>query len=285
MANSLIALFFLGCIPTLIKLTHADIVTIGLARLLLAVVLYWVYTQIAGKKIRYTKENIIPCLSIGVCFGFHWLCYFLSIRLSTVAVAAFCMATNGIFMLFLSRFFFQEHLSITDVFALLLTLLGSFLVMPPFVLGSQMLLGFGIGMLNALLFAITALLQKKYAASIPNQTRTFSQYAFALPIFLFLLPRTNWQLATQDWVILAVLGILCTFIAHTLWIKSIESLPAKTTAILYYLSTVFAVIFAAVFLGEMPSLRVLMGGVLIIGGSVLALRVKKEMPVELVSLE
>lgn len=268
---SYIALFLLGLIPTLIKSTQADIVTIGLARLVIAVVLYSFYVLVRRKKISFTRENFLPCLAIGTAFGLHWLCYFLSIRLSTVAVATLCMATSGLMMLVLSRWHLHEPLHRQDILALVITIFGSLLVVPNYNFGDRSFWGFAVGLLNALLFAIAATLQRYHAERIPNHTRTFAQYFFALPVFLILWPKTHWQLSRNDFAILIALGVFCTVIAHTLWIKTLELLPAKKAAVLYYLSTLFAVVIAAIVLHEVPSVRVVIGGVLILAGNVLAL--------------
>lgn len=265
-----ISLFFLGVIPTLVRMTVANPVEIGLVRLVVALVLFFGFVKIQKKQIIYTQKNILPCLLMGLFFGLHWILYFLSIKISSVAIAAIGLATCGVFMLLLSHFFFGEKGSLADWLILLLTALGAVLVIPSWQLNNNVTLGFLLGLLNAFFFALTATLQKKYANVIPIYTRTFSQYLFALPVFLILwtqkvFPHLDFN--QSDWKLLIFLGIFCTALAHTLWIKVLEQIPVKTSSVLYYISTLVAVICGRIVLNERPNLRMLAGGSLILLGS------------------
>lgn len=273
---SLVSLILLGLIPTLIKATAASIPTIGLARLVVAIAAYALFSMICQQRIVYRRKDLLPCAAIGIAFGLHWLCYFYSIRLSTVAIASLCMATSGLMMVFLARLYQHESVKLRDVLSLALAIVGSILVLPDFNMNGKPLWGFILGLLNAFLFALAATLQRSYADKIPNSTRTFSQYLFALPVFILLWPQTKWNLTHKDWGMLLVLGFFCTFIAHTLWIKTLEILPAKKAAVLYYLSTFFAIALSVAFLGEIPEIRTIAGGALIIVANYLILRERSE---------
>ena len=78
--------------------------------------------------------------------------------------------------------------------------------------------------------------------------------------------------ATIDWARwfwLAVLGVLCTGLAHTLFVKSLESLDARSAGMIIALEPVYAIACAWWLFGEEPSGRMLVGASLIILATVL----------------
>ena len=72
-----------------------------------------------------------------------------------------------------------------------------------------------------------------------------------------------------SWFWLAVLGVLCTGLAHTLFVKSLESLDARSAGMIIALEPVYAIACAWWLCGEEPSGRMLVGASLIILATVL----------------
>ena len=72
-----------------------------------------------------------------------------------------------------------------------------------------------------------------------------------------------------SWFWLAVLGVLCTGLAHTLFVKSLEALNARSAGMIIALEPVYAIACAWWLFGEEPSGRMLVGASLIILATVL----------------
>ena len=71
-------------------------------------------------------------------------------------------------------------------------------------------------------------------------------------------------------LLLAILGIVCTALAHYLFIKSLRYVRAQLASVVTALESVYAILLAVLFLGEIPSLRTLAGGSVILGAVVVA---------------
>ena len=78
----------------------------------------------------------------------------------------------------------------------------------------------------------------------------------------------------MGWVWLFGLGVLCTGLAYWLFIDSLSAINARTAAMIFALEPVYAIAIAWVFLHDVPSLRMLLGGSLIIAAVVAAARFK-----------
>lgn len=72
-----------------------------------------------------------------------------------------------------------------------------------------------------------------------------------------------------SWFWLAVLGVLCTGLAHTLFVKSLEALDARSAGMIIALEPVYAIACAWWLFGEEPSGRMLVGASFIILATVL----------------
>lgn len=64
--------------------------------------------------------------------------------------------------------------------------------------------------------------------------------------------------------LLVLLGVLCTVLAHTFFIKSLSRIPVRTAGIILCLEPVYGIIFALLFLHEIPAWRTCLGGAVIL---------------------
>jgi drug/metabolite transporter (DMT)-like permease len=70
--------------------------------------------------------------------------------------------------------------------------------------------------------------------------------------------------------LIAVLGIACTALAHTLFIAGLAVVSAHSASVVAALEPVYAMVFAFALLGETPDARMLVGGALIIAAAIRA---------------
>ena len=79
----------------------------------------------------------------------------------------------------------------------------------------------------------------------------------------FFLVRAVWTPA--DLAGVALIGFVCTALAHSLYVAAQKGVSARTAGLVSGLETVYGIAYAALLLGEMPTLRELAGGALILG--------------------
>ncbi len=84
--------------------------------------------------------------------------------------------------------------------------------------------------------------------------------------------------ATMDWLWIALLGIFCTGVAHSLFVASLSVIKARTAAVVFGMEPVYGIAVAWVVFAETPTLRMLLGGALIIFAIVLSSRLAAEQP-------
>ena len=271
--EGLIAVFLFGITPIFIKEVSANAITIGLVRLIIGTsFLYFLASRRSLRRLSRTEWKAL--LAIGVLFAIHWVTYFISVKLSTPSMAILSVSTFGIHMIYLNWILKGVRPKVFDILSVGVALFGIYLIVPEFSLENDLTAGILTGLVSALFFAFLPFQQQKHK-KIDSMTRAFGQYFFALPIFLVLISESNWNLTKQDWYYLAILGVVCTVGAHTLWLRATTHLEPTNTSLIFYLGTPIAMTTSYFFLNEEMNSSKLIGAALIVSANVFAVLVKK----------
>lgn len=262
----LCAVLTMSAVPVLIKSTEANSVTIGIVRLVIAVVAFAPVIFYRKKLLKLDGRQWRQLLIIGLVFGAHWLAYFFSIKLATAAIASLTILTYSVQYLILAWFFNGERVSWVEWLAIAACLTGCLIVAPELSLDNDVTLGILIGLVSALLYAALPLLHQR-ATAIETTERAFGQFLFAMPVFAPLITFANWDLRTTDVYQLLVLGLLCTVVSHTLWVKATTELPAIWSSMIYFLYLPGAFVGAVVFLDEPVTTAKLTGCYIVLSSS------------------
>ncbi|MHB1369613.1 MAG: DMT family transporter [Pseudomonadaceae bacterium] len=210
----------------------------------------------------------------GVLLGAHWLTFFVAVKVAGVGIATLGFASFPAFTVLLEGLLFRERTRAIEYAMVGLVCLGLLLVTPSFDVSSAATGGLLYGVLSGLLFALLSLLNRAVTRGIDAVQAALWQN---LAILLGLLPFA-WAgvpaIPAQDWLWLALLGVLCTGLAHSLFVASLRVLKARTTSVIFALEPVYGIVFAWWLFDEQPTLRMLGGGALIILASVITSRLK-----------
>jgi drug/metabolite transporter (DMT)-like permease len=224
-------------------------------------------TRLSGFK----ATQILFFLSQGVLLACHWVLFFLSIQVSSVAVGLVTFSSFPLFVTFMEPFFFNEKLKPVDVITAVAVFIGIVLVVPEVNLSNTTTLGAFYGVLSGLTFAILALVNRKNARQTHAVAVAFYQNFFAALFLIFpvllLKPASP---ALSDLPTLIVLGVVFTALAHTCFINALSGIRAQTASVIAGLEPVYGIILAFFLLNEIPDLRTVSGGIIIIGTTIAA---------------
>ena len=93
---------------------------------------------------------------------------------------------------------------------------------------------------------------------------SFYEQASAAVILLPFVLKAGVKPTPTDLGLLLFLGVVTTAAAHTLFISSLKDIPARLAGVISSLETVYGILFAWLLLGEVPRLREIIGGTVII---------------------
>ena len=221
-----------------------------------------------------SRKDLAILFLLGGVLALHWFTFFHAIQISTVAIGLLSFATFPVFVTFMEPYFFKERLQLRDFMIALVTFAGVALVVPDFDISNQMTAGVLWGLASGFTFAVISLINRKYVASYSGSVMAFYQDMFACLCLLPFIAVLQIMPSVQDWMLLAVLGVLCTALAHTLFINSMKTIKAAQASIIVSLEPVYGIIFALILLHEIPDMRVTLGGLIILGAAYYTMRRK-----------
>ena len=217
-----------------------------------------------------SKRDFGIFILLGGILSFHWMTFFHAIQISTVAVGLITFSTFPVFVTFMEPFFFRERLRIFDILTAALVFCGLILVIPSLDFDNHISRGALWGTLSGFTFALLSILNRRYVRIYSPLVITFYQNAFATLILLPFLSPGSGSIGSKDLVLLALLGVFCTALSHGLFIKGLKTIRAQLASVTAGLEPVYGILFAFLLLGEVPSLRVALGGIIILGTTVFA---------------
>lgn len=257
-------------VPVFIKFTSANPLTIGLFRLSVATILISLFFIPFKNDRPLNTSMIFPLIAIGILFAVHWVTYFLSIKKATASIGILGMSTYGIHLIFLGWVIRKNKPGIFDLLALILAILGTYLIVPEFSFSNKATIGLLLGIISGFCFALLPILHQKYHF-IPDRIRIFGQFFFAWIVFMFLIPWTNWQLESSDWWALLYLAIPGTFIAHSLWVRVTTRVSTTVSSLIFYLIIPMTMLISYFWLKEpMPAPKII-GALLVVVGNLLSI--------------
>jgi drug/metabolite transporter (DMT)-like permease len=211
----------------------------------------------------------------GAVLALHWVSFFAAIQVASVAVGLLGHASFPLFVLVLERVLLGRRWTAREIATALLVIVGLLMIVPAFSWADRTVQGLAWGCLSGFSFALLTVLNRRFVA-----TRRAADVAFwqNLAAALCLLPfawASPWALGTtglREIAMLVVLGLACTALAHTLFIASLRHVSAHTASVVAALEPVYGIALALLLLGEMPALRTVAGGALIVGAALVATR-------------
>lgn len=248
---------------------------LALYRAILAAVLVGLFLVVTKQKINFRalgKE--LPLLLIsGMAMGINWILLFEAYKYTTVSVATLSYYFAPVIVTIVCPFFFKEKLGLKQIICFTMSTIG--IVMITGIAGSKGgrdIIGILFG-LGAAVFYASVILLNKFIKKVEGLHRTFLQFIAAIiilvPYVAFTSGVTLGTMNATGWICLLVVGIVHTSITYCMYFTAIKDLPGQKTAILSYIDPLVAVIISVAVLDEAITLPQIIGGVLILGFTLL----------------
>ena len=250
-----------GCIGIFVRhytalgLSSMQTVTI---RMTIAAILFALFVLIYRPKLyKIRLKDLWIFLGSGVIsVGFFTYCYFTSIELSSLSVAAVLLYTAPAFVMLFSLIFFKERMTIPKSISLVLAVLGC--AMTTGVIGGHLnvtLAGFLFGLGSGICYALYSIFSR-FALNRGYEPFTITLYTFLFAAIFSLLAtdvRPVLHIVTADLgsigyaVLFAMVSCVLPYVFYTLGLKHIAS---STASIIATVEPVVATVIGAVVFSE-----------------------------------
>lgn len=211
------------------------------------------------------KRHYLYLIIMGGILVIHWTTFFKAIQMSTVAIGLLTFSTFPVFVTFLEPYFFKEKLKVSDVIVAVITFLGVALVIPKFELGNDVTQGVIWGVISGFTYALLSMFNRKYVNEYSSLVVAFYEQIVAAVLLIPVWFISHPVVQTKDILLIILLAVVFTGISHTLFIEGLKNIKTQTAGIISCLEPLYAIIFAALLLNEIPGIREVLGGVIILG--------------------
>ncbi|MSC83872.1 EamA family transporter [Eubacterium sp. am_0171] len=266
LASIHIAVLLFGLAGLFAKWVDLPAVIIVLGRVIFSSLFLWFLLKIKKERLRLLSgRDYLLMITAGIVLAVHWTTFMQSIQTSTVAIGTLTFSTFPLFVTFLEPVLFREKIRLSSVVSAVIMLCGVLFIVPEFQLGNTMTQGVVWGMTGSLSYAVLSLMNRKFMEKYTSSLTAFYEQATAgivlLPSVFLLKPEVN----GKDILVLLLLGVVFTAVAHTMYIDGLGTVKVQTAGIISGLESVYGILAAFLFLGEKPGIKELAGGVIILG--------------------
>jgi drug/metabolite transporter (DMT)-like permease len=202
----------------------------------------------------------------GILLAVHWVAFFQAINVSSVAIGLLAFSSFPLFTAVLEPALLRQRLGRVELVGALLVLPGIYLLVPSISLNDATTQGVAWGVLAGATFALLSVGNRWLGRIYPSVTISLYQETVAALALLpaVLLTQLAAPLTLYQALLLITLGLVCTALAHTLFIAGMRSVTAQLASLLACLEPVWGILFALALLGETPAPRTVLGGAFIL---------------------
>ena len=213
----------------------------------------------------------VPFLILsGVAMGFNWILLFEAYKYTTVSLATLSYYFAPVIVTAVSPLLFKEKITKLQIICFVMSTLGIVLITGIGDMsgsgthGKGILLGLGAAVLYA-----CVVLTNKFIKHVSGIHRTLLQFLAAIAVlipYVFMTGGISFAgMTPMGWGCLLVVGLVHTGITYCMYFSALRDLPGQEAAILSYVDPLVAVALSVLVLHEAMTPVQVLGGVLILG--------------------
>ncbi len=252
------------------KLISLDAIQLVWYRMFIAFITLSLFLAYKKQLFTVILKDFFGILGVGALVTFHWLCFFQSIKVSTISVAVVCLATSSLFSALIEPIFFKRKLLKYEVLMGIVVIAALI-----FILGAetQYFWGYFYGIMAAFLGTLFTLFNAKYIKKVGAAKITMIEMlAGVLIISCVLLLKQDYTVFTSlisvtDFSYLLILGTLCTAMVFVWMTEIMKHITPYSLIMSINLEPIYSIILALVIFGdsELMSNSFYVGSSVIIG--------------------
>ncbi len=248
-----LAIFIWGFTGVLGKLIQLDETPLVWYRVMIASIFMLLF--FTKNKIQKIDRKDFPHLTLqGIVLAIHWLAFYAAIRYSNVSITLCCMAATAFFTSLIEPLYFKKKINLVEILLGTIVIIGIFQIFyspTNTEMTSQFSIGIFLGLTAAFLSSLVTILSKKYSSKYNGYTLTFYQIftgfiilSIFMPFYVYQNGVSTWIPSWEDWIYLLIMGIVCTVIACSLVLNSLQHLSSYTVTLNINLEPVYGIILA-----------------------------------------
>ena len=242
--------FIAGFTGILGELISIEAIPLVWYRMIIALVLIFIYVKIAKVRIKIATKDILKLSLAGIVIALHWITFFGSIDVSNVSIALAMFSTGAFFASFIEPIFFKRKIIWYEILFGVMVVFGVWLITRAeikYIKG--ILLGISSAFFSSLFAVINGQFIKRYSASIISFYEFVSGVLFISLFIGFFGDGFNldfFKLSHTDWLYLIILGSICTAYAFIAAVYIMKYISPYTVVLTYNLEPIYGIALAII---------------------------------------
>jgi drug/metabolite transporter (DMT)-like permease len=241
---------FTGTLGQLITIPAVSLVWYRVFIASLSLFLYFVFFKIPFK---VNRKTFVALIFTGSLVGAHWILFFASIKLSTIAVTLVCLSSITLFTAIFEPLINKKHISKLQLLAGGLIITGIVII---FKFETKYTTGIILGLVSAVVASIFPIINSRLIKQQEASVISFYELSgafFWITLYLFVSNGYNRYIIPTplDICYLLILGTVCTSIAYAAGVSVMRELPVFRVALITNLEPVYGIILAFIFFRDM----------------------------------
>lgn len=215
-----------------------------------------------------TPAGISRLALAGAMLACHWIAFFIAVQKGGVGLATLGFASFPAFVTLIESIRTKTWPEPVEILIIIVISFGVALVTPTFNPAETSTAGLIWGVVSGLLYAAIIVGNRYLVCGVDGFDACWWQYLAAFSLLLPLVAADLQGVTAHDWGLLAVMGLVSTALAFTLFVLALKWVRSGEAAVISAMEPVYAIVMAWLFLGQSPGLKMVAGGVLIVGAVV-----------------
>ena len=229
-------------------------------RLIIVSVSLFIYIKYTNGNLLITRKQFIRLTIVGILLMMHWVCFYGGIKYSNVSVTLSLLSATSLFTALLEPLIERKKVNKSELLFSVIAMVGIGIIF--YSDENTYGIGMALALMAAFLGAFFNILNKDVVKEMESSVVSFYEIFIGMLLLTLFLPLYNSYFEVEkllpsatDWVLLAVLAILCTHITMILSLNALKHLSAFTVTLSINLEPVYGILLAFLIFGENNNLN------------------------------
>lgn len=243
-----VLVFIAGFTAILGELISIEAIPLVWFRMLMALILMYVYVKVAKINIKITPKSITKFAFAGVIIALHWITFFAAIKAANISIALAMFSTGAFFASIIEPIIYKRAIVWYEILFGIIVIIGVYIITQSEL---KYITGIILGITSALLSSLFAVLNGKFLKT--HSATTISFYEFlsgVLFISMYIMLFTEgfsinfFNLSFTDFGYLFILASICTTYAFIASVYIMKDISPYTVVLTYNLEPIYGIAIA-----------------------------------------
>jgi len=254
-------------------------------RMLIGWVTLMIFMLIIGRPLKLDNKGLYKTLGTGVIIAAHWWAFFKSIELANVSIALIFMSTTALFTSFVEPIIAKKKFDYKELLMGVMVVIGIAIIINDlsYHSGHEYFWAISLALLSAFLAAIFSVINSVLVKEYDSQAITLYELIggfTAITLVTFFLGEhelSDFNISIYQFILLFILGSICTSFAFLMGVYIMKFIPAYTVNLSVNMEPIYAIVLALLFFGkkEVMSFNFYIGALIVVGTILLNAYFKK----------